>query len=701
MVMGMGRGTRTRLARVPPQAPTDAEAVMPDVHPSAGTDQAGLSGAPAVPHARRPRRWPPIALTCLALAVHAVLVVWLFGGWNRLTDPGQPCLYVDHAIHQYHGWLGAHFLRTAGRTWGYDPFFMAGYPKTPIYDSSCRPAELLALVAGHDWDPVVYKVGVALFMFLGVGLLALGAALGRLSAGAVLGTALFAAVYWWDGYTPALYVSGIYSFCLATSLGVASAMLLGRYVACGGWLNWLGMTVLAALSCLAHLTAPVVLAPAILIVYLVHSRRLGWRRHLGLWAAAGVVLAANAFWVITFLRFMWMKTPSRLFMQAHDPWYIVRDLFLSTRETAFLPLMIVLAVPGWHALRRAGQRGVAGVLAAGALTMALLAYFGSLVPWLRDLEPLRFKWALAAYLAPGAGAGAAWLVGRFRAAHGAPEPGSRGAGWVWWVVVVGLGVVFLRAGPLQHAVAGWRGQWALAAELPQPCRDLVQWIKENTDPSGRILFEDQLRLREATALESLHWTPLLPLLTGREYVGGLYHCGIIPYHHAAFGDFHIKGQANRQIDQVPEAELRAFCRMYNVGWVICWSPLSRGVFRKLDWAHPLATLPRPTFRTTENQWQIFRIDGAHSFFAVGSGRVRADYNRLELTDLVPDDDAIVLRYHWLDTLRTDPPLPIRCVKIPDDPVGFIRVEGLAPPPPKLVIYNSYRWDRNGDHGGSQ
>ena len=39
---------------------------------------------------------------------------------------------VDHAIHEYHCALGARFLGERGTTWGFDPFFMAGYPETPV-----------------------------------------------------------------------------------------------------------------------------------------------------------------------------------------------------------------------------------------------------------------------------------------------------------------------------------------------------------------------------------------------------------------------------------------------------------------------------------------------------------------------------------------------------------------------------------------
>jgi len=60
-----------------------------------------------------------------------------------------------------------------------------------------------------------------------------------------------------------------------------------------------------------------------------------------------------------------------------------------------------------------------------------------------------------------------------------------------------------------------------------------------------------------------------------------------------------------------------------------------------------------------------------SRFLEGSGRVSADIDRIEVKDA--RGDRIVLKYHWLPTLRTDPPLPIEEARQPGMPVGFIAV----------------------------
>lgn len=50
-------------------------------------------------------------------------------------------------------------------------------------------------------------------------------------------------------------------------------------------------------------------------------------------------------------------------------------------------------------------------------------------------------------------------------------------------------------------------------------------------------------------------------------------------------------------------------------------------------------------------------------------------------------DEIVLEYHWLESLRTRPPLPLERCPIPGDPIGFVRVRPLGRW--QFVVNNEY------------
>ena len=66
--------------------------------------------------------------------------------------------------------------------------------------------------------------------------------------------------------------------------------------------------------------------------------------------------------------------------------------------------------------------------------------------------------------------------------------------------------------------------------------------------------------------------------------------------------------------------------------------------------------------------------------------VKSDYNRLELSQIVTEDDEIIINYHFMQDLKTNPERKLERVFIGDDPIGFIRI---ANPPGSLVIYNGY------------
>jgi hypothetical protein len=82
--------------------------------------------------------WAVVAIA-LIFGVHSFQAIRLFPSLESIVARDSPVLVVDHAIHEDHGAMGARFLRESGRTWGYDPFFMAGYPETPVWDSSSHP----------------------------------------------------------------------------------------------------------------------------------------------------------------------------------------------------------------------------------------------------------------------------------------------------------------------------------------------------------------------------------------------------------------------------------------------------------------------------------------------------------------------------------------------------------------------------------
>ncbi len=88
-------------------------------------------------------------------------------------------------------------------------------------------------------------------------------------------------------------------------------------------------------------------------------------------------------------------------------------------------------------------------------------------------------------------------------------------------------------------------------------------LKEQTTTQARILWEDRRGARQAS-----RWTALLPVLTGRAFVGGLDPDGAIDHTAGGLIDQTLGG---RPLDDWTDAELRDYFDHYNIGWVACWS----------------------------------------------------------------------------------------------------------------------------------
>ena len=661
------------------------------------------------------RHWWAWILLGIVFAVHSVQAVRLFPSVASIVDRNSPVVMVDHAIHMYHGSLGSSFLRDHATTWGYDPAFLAGYPETPVWDSSSNPAILFQAIGGGGYQPRAYKVGLLVLSLLvpvaiAGGAWAMGLGVGEVAVGTTL-----AWTYFWAGFPATLWRSGLFAFITAAA-GVG--LLLGLCVRFGrrpSRLGWVGLAACGAGLFFIHVTAPVMAIGGVLAFYWSEARIHGRNWHAAVIGAAAVTVVVNLFWLVSLWRFRGIRVGTGFFMTTNSPFYLI-DYYLGPSPDGRLGL--ILLVPGmlglirWQAI---GRKAEVAAFGGSIIALLLLTGFGSLWEPTKVMEPLRFRVPLQFLLAVPAGSflvsGTSWMASQFA--------WGKLLATTAWIVAVGLWIRFDR--PVAHAIASEldpRTARPLVVGISPEARTLVDWIAVNTDDSARILFEDQLRLLERTDPESVHWTPLLPILLGREsrmFLGGLYQTAFIRHHKmAAFGDFHL---GDRPIDEWDAASIQAYCDRYNVGWVICWSPLSRFWFDRYPAAKFVAEVPRlatpgrpaspnehewnamvrragpviamRTMTEGEGSYRIYRVDRPRSFFVRGKGRIVASGpNRIELADVEPQDGAAVVSLHWLDTFRADPPATIGPEPMLPDDVPFVRIETKVPIP-RLVIENRY------------
>jgi len=652
----------------------------------------------------------------IILLVHLIQCVRIFPTPQALLDNQHPVLLVDHAIHLYHGALGSQFLREHGTTWGIDPFFMAGYPETPVWDSSSNLSILFQFLAGGGYHPQAYNLGlfvcsILVLLFIPVGAKAAGIRFNEL----VMAT-LLAWLYCHSEWADMLWRSGLFAFVTASAASTLfCGVLLGYDRNPTRW-RWVELTLVSAILCYIHVTAPFVVIGAVVGFGLATLRRHHWRWRLSLVTAAGLALAANLFWIIPLLWFSSIRTPQLFFMAPDTAWYLVGQYLTPNLDGPLSLFILIFGLIGLLSWGVQGEWTRAATYGGAGLVCLALALFGGGYALTQTLEPLRFKVPVHLLLSVPAGSAlllcSSWLSRKL----GGGRRGPLLVGVAWFIALATFGAFVPRSLAIlkeqllveRPVVAGFK------PEMLQ----LVTELKERTDPSARILFEDQLRLHELRDPESTHWTPLLPYLLGnhpRQFIGGLYHMAFISHHKtAAFGDFHLGGHP---IESWSSTDLRNYCDQYNVGWVVCWSPLSRFTFDHWSGAEKVATLPRYHSKDmpvsmNPNEWNyigsrvgpdrarelmleggryyhVYRVDRPRSFFLVGEGQIdRADFNRLEMSGLKPSQGELVLSMHWFDTWRSEPPVKLEPVQVPGDPVPFVRLIS-DQPIEKLTLYNGY------------
>lgn len=595
-------------------------------------------------------------LACLGLLLlEGAVTLELFGPadpWQRLTDD-RPVVSGRHALHLYHGLLGArHWLRD-GSFSAYDPAFQAGYPKSPAFDAGCRPAELLFLGTGDRSPPTAYKIALAA--------ICLAAPFGFVICSRLLGSGPWTALLagWigcgivWSSPTRALIETGDLDVLLAGMAALLHVAFLERFHSRPGPVGWFGLIVTSAASWYLH---PLLGAGTVLLAagcWLKYARRHGWDWHVLLAAALAVAALGNLDGLTDWSRSWWVCLPT--------------DGVGSLRAIA--PENAVSRMPGGFVLVAFAllgvrlRRSLTAVTVSG-IVMAALAFAGWTWESAVRAEAAKLLAVAAWFAVPAAAEACGYGLHRLTLPAGGTAR------------VAFASTVILASGFLLYQPQAWfvRPDWG-----PRPLRigfsDAQQAVLDRlrgpTTTSARILWEDSRQ-----AGDDGGWTALLPLLTGRPVIGGLDAEGRLEHMSIGLRDGWLAG---RPLDQWSDDELDSYCRRYNIGWVMATSPAAAERFARLTWAE------RQTpdgAGTTE----LFRLDRPNSFVLRGQARwLNADSHAVTLADVVPENGEVVLSLHYQAGWHVRPG-NVRVEREPDayDPIPFVRLR-LPGPVARLTL----------------
>jgi hypothetical protein len=624
---------------------------------------------PPMPGFRTQPLW--LAVVVALVVGQAGLALQLFGGRVGLHD-SRPVVAGRHPLHFYHGTLGAETFRQRGASECFDPSFQAGYPKTPVFDGGCRPAELVLYLSGEGAGPGAYKFGLFL-MCLAVPLVYVLAArgVGLSAAGACVAGVLGCGV-WWSPPVRQLLDAGHLDFLLAGHAVLVYVAWLSRYHWEPGVTAWLILAVASAVGWFGHPVIWLGLAPVLGLYYLAVAPRHGLAWHLGLFGVTFFGLAPNIWWLLDWGKFWWLRQPSVDDIAPLPTWGAVLDSWAGHAK------LLGPAPFGWP------------VVAAGLIGCV----------WLARLEKHRSGpllliltgcWAFFV-----ARLGAVWSpLTNGEADRAAPLVVGLAvlpaAGWVTiWCKRTGLTRVVVLALVGGVVALGWGGHWAaavrqylgvrnepLAVGLTRDQADLVRGLMERTTPEARILFEES-----PTGEPGWNWTALLPWLTNRAYIGGL--DPDAKFEHAFC---RLRGDTlnGRRLVDWSDAELEEFCRRYNVGWVVTRSQAARD-----RWQRTLFAREVRQYRDGGDV-RLFELNRPRSFVLTGQATLQqADRRKIVLTDVVPADapnpdggpvptKVVVLSLHHQAGLRASPGvLVVERDPDPYDPIPMVRLRVTGP-----------------------
>ncbi len=221
---------------------------------------------------------------------------------------------------------------------------------------------------------------------------------------------------------------------------------------------------------------------------------------------------------------------------------------------------------------------------------------------------------------------------------------------------------------VRRPVASMSPEWGprpLAIGFQGDAIELEQAVLAASSPDARILWED------LPGRPDLGWTALLPRRLDRPFVGGVDPEGVLE--HAACA-LRAGSLAGRPLAAWRDSELDDYARRYNVGCVVCASPVARDRFCRWPAAQGVPSAD------SSNNWAVYVIHRPFSFILKGQARqFEANAREVTLADVEPENGEVVLSLHYQDGWRARPAW-VRVERELDayDPIPFVRLRMPGP-----------------------
>ena len=410
-----------------------------------------------------------------------------------------------------------------------------------------------------------------------------------------------------------------------------------------------------------------------LAYYLIFAPRHGPAWHLGLAGITFAGIAPNAWWLVDWGKYWWLRQPPN---PENLPLPGLGRVLGSPLEypplLSCLPagsLLVVAGIAGAVLLWRSGDRVSAGLAAFSSALALLVARIAGAWPAMPPDVPERIIVQAAAFLVP------ATAYGVWRVLARARLPVAATIVAVVWLLFAGWADG--RTRPLARAARV--DAEPLLIGLTDDQHALLTVLRDQTTPEARILWDEIAENRPGW-----NWSALLPMLTGRDFLGGLDPDSGVEHSYCALCSRQLTG---RMLADWSDGDLEVVLPLVQRrlgGGAVPQRSSAGGVSR----AKPVASLTEGGLPVV-----VYALDRPRSFVLGGSAKWEsADARRVTLSNVVPNADGEVqLSLHNLEGLRVFPSY-VRVEPMPDptgrDPVHHVRLRLPGPVPRVTLVWEN-------------
>jgi hypothetical protein len=624
-------------------------------------------------------------VTTLILVSIFLLSVFLVTIFLQPEDilSNSPIYTDDYSMHFSQCLSAKRFISSFGKCWGYDPFFLAGFPRGALVNADNKAWELLFFIFSPLSEGFAFKLYLILFLLLYPFFVYAAARNFNLSRESSVTASILAILLFYLSIAIDYVFCGMLSYVFMCYFSIYIFSLFYKLIQRFTLKRYFTLVFLSSLLLLMHILSPVHLLIPILIAYALHYRQLSSSHHLLMVLLVAMVILLNSFWLLPIAQFFQEKTvrpenynflqidnifePINVYIKQKQSTLIRRSPALN--NTFIEVILLLFGLCGFYTWLREKRLKLLLPFLGGVFSVFIIAYYGSHTDLFPQLQPQRFTIPLNILLLIPCSVGIQLTICHI----------FQGKSVTASLFICSIVFVFI-VGPVIKPLKGIYTYklYRLSCEFPAPAKELLDWLGENTNREGRILIEDSEfeAGHQGHQYYKAHLPALFPEFVKREYLCGPRPMYPIKHSYASF----TRGLLfERKIEDYSLKELKHYFEIYNVKWIVCWFEKSKGFFNQY---------PEYIIKMAEiDKFTIYQVNRKPSFFLKGKGVAKSDYNRLELNQIVAEDSEVIISYHFMEGLKTNPERKLKRVFLGNDPIGFIRIPD---PPRSLVVYNEYK-----------